>query len=167
MQRLSGQAGGNRMEQIKEGLDSTVARILDSAGTLYEAPPPPEPDKGEATPRRASRMSMGISFTYGEEKPKKRIERRKSLLAEDSSDEDLHKRREEEEEAMKHWTLEMADESIQSLIGSIRCDERLDALEDLNASCSRNAVSSQELNLEMDDLEKELYKEWQDPRANR
>ena len=35
MQRFSGQVGGNRMGQIKEGLDSGVARILDGAQTLY------------------------------------------------------------------------------------------------------------------------------------
>eukprot|EP00435_Cladocopium_sp_Y103_P052608 s1541_g16.t1 len=157
MQRHSGQPGGNRMVQIKEGLDSTVAKILEGAGTLYEAPPQPEPQKVAAAPRRISRMS----FTYGIEKPKEKPGRRQSLL-EDSSDEDDGKRKEEEEEALRHWTLEVADESIQNLISSIRCDERLDALEDLNESCSRNAASSQQLNSDMDELETQLCKEWQE-----
>lgn len=157
MQRHSGQPGGNRMVQIKEGLDCTVAKILESAGTLYEAPPQPEHEKVAAAPRRVSRMS----FTYGIEEPKEKPGRRQSLL-EDSSDEDDSKRREEEEEALRHWTLEVADESIQHLISSIRCDERLDALEDLHESCSRNASSSQQLNSDMDKLETQLCKEWQD-----
>lgn len=157
MQRHSGQPGGSRMVQIKEGLDCTVAKILESAGTLYEAPPQPEHEKVAAAPRRVSRMS----FTHGIEKPKEKPGRRQSLL-EDSSDEDDSKRREEEEEALRHWTLEVADESIQHLISSIRCDERLDALEDLNESCSRNAASSQQLNSDMDKLETQLCKEWQE-----
>lgn len=203
MQRFSGQVGGNRMGQIKEGLDSGVARILDGAQTLYlgggngfmvsfffqfslrfcwkwsiltiifmnwyvsnglkptksryEAPPPPDPEKGEATPRWRPR----ISFSYGPETPKAKVKKRRNILAEDS-DEDSPRRMEEEEEAMKHWTLEAADDSIQGLISSIRCDERLDALEDLSASCSHNASTSQQLNSEMDELEKQLYQEWQD-----
>ncbi len=35
LQRFSGEVGGSRMGQIKEGLDSGVARILDTAQTLY------------------------------------------------------------------------------------------------------------------------------------
>ena len=104
-----------------------------------------------------------MSFTYGIEKPNEKPGRRQSLLEdlEDSSDDD-DKTKEMEEEALRHWTLEVADESIQHLISSIRCDERLDALEDLNESCSLNAASSQQLNSEMDELEKQLCKEWQD-----
>ena len=102
-----------------------------------------------------------MSFSYGPETPKAKVKKHRSILAEDSDD-DSPKRMEEEEEAMKHWTLEAADESIQSLISSIRCDERLDALEDLSASCSHKASTSQQLNSEMDELEKQLYQEWQD-----
>lgn len=149
------------MIQLKEGLDSAVARILEAAETLYEAPKVVETLESLEVPQKlgASRVSL-TSPAASASSASLTLEKPDDMDPHDFSDSD--ETQEDDDELLKHWTLQNAEENIQALLNSIRCDERLDALEVLQESCARNAAGSGTLNSEMDQLERDLYRDWQE-----
>eukprot|EP00913_Durusdinium_trenchii_P023879 g22424.t2 len=115
--------GGSRMIQLKEGLDSAVARILEAAETLYEAPKVVETLESLEVPQKlgASRVSL-TSPAASASSASLTLEKPDDMDPHDFSDSD--ETQEDDDELLKHWTLQNAEENIQALLNSIRCAKR-------------------------------------------